>query len=324
MATVETVARSALAAIAIDANLALAGQWVNERLAEAASLVRFRYLRRFGSVQIPAALGAGNTSGVPQGLVTATRDSDVIVGDADAHALWDQTLIGRYVKVTPRVAWYKIVGVDNSGNLHIEVPFSEDSVSGVTYNLVARQVPIVGARHIGPAVYQRFRWPLDRVTLESLNYLCPERQYFSYGPTMYAEVGEDEQGEKLIEFYPYSAKSEVVNFVVWDRPASPPLEGQLPGAIDTALLKQGVMIDAMRYAASVAAQKNQLEQAVYWRNEYRAQETKWSRVIDALAMTDNGTDDQTFILQMGGAFGAAIGRDIRNAYDFVFAQGNRP
>lgn len=318
MSTVEDVARSALASLATNDNVVLAGQWVNERLAEAAAHCRFRHLRSFKSFQIPAAITAGT--------VTVNRDSDLVIGDPTAQgAFADSTIVGRFFQAGTRTAWYEIVEylTTPTPSFRLRTPFSENGGAGLSYRIVARQIALEKSdRFVGPFIYQRFRMALEIVAYERLMSLVPERQFFSTGPAFVAEVGEDDQGRKLIELYPYSHLSEIISYVSWEKPTTLQLQDRIPGSVDLVILKQGVQIDVMRYKQSMAANENRMEQAAFWRNEARSQETKWEQAMQYLALTDHGIDDMTFILAMGGSWGTR--RDVTDAYGEIFSRGARP
>ena len=94
----------------------------------------------------------------------------------------------------------------------------------------------------------------------------------------------------------------------------------IPTEVDAYVLKEGALIDAFRYRMSQEANANRIEAAGFWRNESRAQETKWEQYIMEAARTDRGVDDVTFMLNYLGISGHG-GYDIIDAHDEVWIRG---
>jgi len=318
MATVEQVARSALAAIDSSAILPLAAQWCSERLAEAAARTKFRFLRGLGAFVIPPVMQTG--------LVTVRRGSRVVIGDVVAQAAWSNALVGRFFQIVPRVTWTEIVAFDPSTNtLELGPPFAEEDVTAGAYRIVQRFATLdPQARKMGPFLFQRFRIPVELVAYERLQTLAPERQYFAFGPTIVAEAGEDRNGTKQVECYPYSIRSEQVTYVFWRRPPDLELHDLLPGAVDATMLKEGVLVDAMRYEWARAVREGKGDMAQMWAAQIPMQEARWRDRFQLIALQDNGTEDAQFILGSPMSAGLGIVREIRSAADEIFSRGRRP
>ena len=90
----------------------------------------------------------------------------------------------------------------------------------------------------------------------------------------------------------------------------------IPIGIDSYVLREGALIDIMRYESAKAMQAGNVEAAAFWRNEYRAQSTSWERNILEAARTDKGSDDMTMILE---SHGIRQDVDIRTAREHVIA-----
>lgn len=314
--TVETCARGVLAALATSANILLAGQWVADRYTQIAARTRLRHLRKLGTVFVPAP--------VTVGLATFTRGSDAVVGDAAAQAVWTNDVIGRFVRA--RTAWYEILGVQSS-ELRLGSAFGEDTVTLGAYRIVQKfSLLDPEARWVSDTIVsQRRRHPLDRVPLDVLNQEAPSRTSAAQPATMWAElgsrVGADGKKAKALEFYPYSDRSEVYHYVFYPTAPTLGLHDELPPEIDEHVLREGALIDVMRYEMAKALREGQPEVAATWRNEYRAQITYWDRVMLDAYRADKAMDDLTFILQ--NARLASPG-DIRTARDEIYARGQRP
>lgn len=317
MATVESVAREAVAAVDSDAGYLIASQWVARRYQQLCSRSRFRHLRRIGEVTLPGRINTGT--------VTATRGSRIVTGNAAAQAVWTPSIVGRYFRSS--TVWYRISAVVQS-TLRLENEFAEADVAAVAYNIVARRVHLnSNVRWLSEEfVHFRFRRPVIRRSIMELNTLAPERQLVGTPPQWWAEVGsgtdDDGRTTKDVEFYPYPADDELLGYVYWDVPPLLGFADEIPPEIDSYVLREGALIDVMRHEMSKAMRAGQVEVAATWRNEMRAQMTSWERNILEAIRTDRGTDDVTFILTSprGGQFGT----DIVTARDEIFARGARP
>ena len=309
--TVADVARAALAALGSDAGQVLAATWAAERYSEVAATARLKQLRQVGSVVIPATITAGT--------VTVTQDSDIVTGDATARAAWDQTLVGRFFRTG--TVWYEIGGVDGAPSLRLKTVYAETTSASATYAIVQRYADLPrDARHLGDFVHARRRRKLNVMSSGYLHQRAPERQYLAGGPVVVSEVGQQEDGTRRVEIYPYSATPEVIHFLYWQ---APPVrwapEDPLPGALDVFHLKEGVLIDVYRYEAAQAAKAGKLELAAYYRNELRAQETKWERIKPQIVMADSGIDDHTFFWASVDAYPQG---EIATARDEFLARGS--
>lgn len=266
-----------------------------------------------GAFNIPAVLSTGT--------IAVTRDDPVIPGGAVAGPLWTADLVGRYFQSATQ--WYRIVGFDPTHNLlELDAPYAEDSNTAATYRIVQRYARLnPQAAFLGTFVHQRRRRPLRMVNMADLTGLQPERQYSSGGPYLVAEYNE-ENGVRQVEVYPYSASIETIGYIYWESvPECYDLMDELPSAVDAQALKEGVLIDVMRYKAATAAEAGKVEMAAFWRNEYRAQESKWEKAQQRMVKQDRGVEDLHLVL---GDHGINTFFDIRNAHDEIYARGNRP
>jgi hypothetical protein len=310
MATVEEVARGVLASTGGTTDLVLASRWVAERYRQVAARARFRHLRHIGSVTLPASISAGTA--------TATRGSATVAGNATAQAAWTPDVVGRWFRA--RTTWYEIVGVVG-GELRLASEYAEETTAAAGYTIVARHVSLArDARHIGTMVHQRRHYPLEQPSLSRLNDLAPARTTVSgAGPTVASEVGLDEFGAKRFEFYPYNTSDEVILYIYWSHPPLLAPTDQVPPVVDEYILREGALIDAMRaeMVRALRAMPPQVEVAAVWRNDYRAQETKWDRYMIEASRHDRGVDDLELIFS-SGLSRPGVG-DIATARDHVLA-----
>lgn len=316
MPTAGDVARAALVAVESAADLTLATQWVSERYAQLAARVRFRHLRRAAMFVIPGAISVGTAS--------AVRGSNIVTGDATAQAAWAPELVGRWLRT--RTTWYEIVEVVTAPtvSLRLAVEFADDSITGGAYRIVQRYAALAErARFTTTFTLSRFWTPMELRSLGELDVLAPGRPYLGSltGGGVVADLGERDARHR-VEVWPYSTTSEAIAYVYHEAPPALEPETLLPDSLDLYVLKEGVLVDVMRHKAAVAVEAGKLEAAAFWRNESRAQETRFDRNLYDAARSDRGADDSTFLL--GHRAGFAGRRDIVTARDEIFARGARP
>jgi hypothetical protein len=129
-------------------------------------------------------------------------------------------------------------------------------------------------------------------------------------------VENDSNDSLQIEVYPPPEETEILHYTYRALPTTLSIASTIPPQIDAHILKEGALIDLFRKKMSEALDKGAVEVAAVWRNEYRAQETKWKTYIQDAKRTDRGVDDATFIIQ--SIYGPQDQGEIRNARDYVF------
>ena len=312
MPQVQDVARQVLAALDTTAGHLLACDWVSERYIQLCSRARFRHLRRIGQLAIPGPVQAGR--------IAVTQGSRVVVGDPDAVVAWEATpdLVGRHLRYMTH--WYEVEGREGPSSLRLLSPVTEGTNAAASYMAVRRYVPLArDARWLSMDgwVLQRVWLPLRPQPLVTLDYMAPSRPLVGPWPLTWSEVTSLADGTRRVEFYPFSAQDESVSYIYWADPVKLPMDAEVPGHIDAGPLVDGALIDAMRYNAGRAANAGKLEEAAYWRNEYRAQSLIWERRILEAIRTDRGLDDVTMILQLSNAY-YGIPQDLMTARDHVW------
>lgn len=314
MTTVDDVARSTLAAVGSNAGLLQAIRWTSERYRQLSNRGKLRALRRIDQLVIPAA--------ITDGTATFTRGSTVVTGDATAQAAWTtgtsttnsdneapnienppHSVVGRYIRY--RRVWYKVVGLEPNGanvQLRLANPVAEDDSTSVNYKLVQRHTRLPkDTRFLGGFVQQRLWRPLAQLSIYELDLTAPERLFVAgTGPESWTVIGDDEDGTRLLEFYPYPLRNEAILFTYY-RKSPDLLPGMsLPDDLDIESLKMGVLIDVYRFEMAQAMRANQVEQAALWRNELRAQEKTWEDRMQELYRVDRMDDEVKTILHTQG------------------------
>lgn len=291
MATVSEVARSALAKLNSSAGHLLAAQWINDRYRHVAARTKLGSLREIGELTVPAIVTAGT--------VTTTQGSRTVTGDATAAAAWSPALVGQAFRAS--TVWYTVEGISGT-TLTLASAFAETAVTASSYTIAAQIVTLdPRARWLSDViVHARRRLPIQAVSRDVLDQRAPGRPWASgSGAQTWAEVGDrvnaDGRVSKAVELYPYSTTNELYYYVFYTVPATLGLDDALPPELDPHVLVEGVLIDAMRYEMSRMAQLGKIEAAALWRNEYRAQETRWERVILDAFRASSAIDDRGFL-----------------------------
>lgn len=318
--SVDEVARSALAAIDTDAGFTRTVRWASDRFRELSTRLHLRSLRKVGVITLPAI--------VDDGTATIARGASVVTGNATAQAAWTDDLVGRWVRL--RTVWYEIGNVLRSAgvtSLQLTSPFTENDVSAGAYKIIQRYTRLEpDVRHLGKFVHMRFRRELVTVPLEQLDIMEPDRLLTNAaGPYTVTEVGAAVDGVRIVEFHPYPSLAETVHYVYWETPPELRPGDLLPNGIDPYALREGVLIDLMRYEMGRALESGKVEIGATWRNDYRAQQTVWEKVLTQVQQADQGAEDVTLILR-SPTFGFDERRFFRNdsAHTEIYIRGNRP
>lgn len=313
MLTVEAVAQATLSAISSTAGRLLTASWVNDRYRQLIGKVRFKHTRKMGVLAVPATISAGT--------ITVTRDSKYVVGDATAQAAWSSEQIGWFFR--SGTTWYQVVGVAPDKTLELVSTYAEDSLAATGYRLAKRYYDLpTNVRSLDLFVHMRMTTSFTLVPPDFLDTLAPARPDASSGPRYACDVGMSDPGGRRLELYPMSDTSELLHYVYRELPERLKLTDTLPSVIDGYVLKDGVLIDVMRWEQAQAAKAGKVEVAALWRNDSRAQETVWSKAIQAAIMADRGVDDLTFVWQSARFMGMGSPvTDITTAQDQVWSRG---
>lgn len=311
--TVESLARDVVASVKLSTQWVLAARWVSLRYQEIGSegQRRFRHLRRVLEATIPATVEAG--------LATTTQHSRVVTGDATAQAAWTAITppptadaLWAFRVGTP---WYAVVALEQ-GHLTLASPMAEAGVTAAAYKLVARFVPLDPAvRQVKTVAHPaKYRF-LDLMAMEDLEMNSPTRNLVDSFPEVYAEANVLADGTKTIEPYPYiGTTAELLRYLAYIHPPELLIGDLIPPTIDPIKLREGVLIDAMRWKMAEALELGKVDVAAVWRNEYRAQETRWKDIKGDAAQMDVGVDDASLLLD------PMIGPPPRRMYDIRTAE----
>jgi len=334
MPTVEAVANSVLAALDADFNIDLVVQWINERYAQLASRYRLRHLRRDGEIVVPALISAQVYPKTGDRTVGTIDPNNVPLGlvnvDTIAALKAASPLDGWFLRVT--TIWYEVERLVDDGSapptILLRSPFTEaDAFDGGFYQpmgatLVKRYYDLpLGTRWIGDFVYGRRHLRLTVRPMTELDSLVPSRVPTESGPYVLADAGlNPTTGRKRLELYPYATRDELLSFKYWASPEPLQIGQPIPDVFDYQILKEGALVDAMRRMYSQSASSGRIDMAGFWRNEMRAQETKWDKCMREARFQAETEPDASIYLR--SRFADFAEHDITNAYEEWIARGN--
>lgn len=314
MHRVDEIAQEALSAVSSSASRVLATSWVNSRYLELITKVRFKHTRCVGVLTVPAV--------VSYGTATLAAGESLVVGNSIARASWLalDTIEGWHFRGA--TVWHRVIGRAPLGDLMLAAPYQEHALSAGTYTLAKREHDLDRrARNPELFMHTRLHYYFRPIAPEFLDTLAPERTDISSGPRYASIIGSGTEGGVRIELYPLSTQAETIHYIYRELPVRLKISDNLPAVIDGYILKEGVLIDVMRWEQAQAAHGGKVEAAALWRNDARAQETRWREYVNQAILQDRGVDDQTFIAQTASSYGQVNGmRDITSASDHVWSR----
>lgn len=286
--TVEELAREVVGSVDAEEGYLICQRWISNRYQEIAALLPLKTLLKFGETVIPGAYKTGT--------ISVTKGSEVVTG---VGTTWDASHVGWFLKRGQ--GWYEVEAVDSPTQLTLLSPYAETSATGTSYWLVKRRVPLApGVRRL--QVMRAGGRHLDFIGPVEMDLSYADRWGLSTYPVMAAEVGIDATVSptvRLFEFFPYPREDCLVSYTYHESAGTLTMADNLPDFLDTGLLKEGVMIDLYRFEMGRALKEGRTNEAGFWRNELRAQETTWERRLREVPMNSGATDTGTFILRTG-------------------------
>ena len=291
MATVEEVARQALASVNSAGSYLLACQWIADRYIELMSRTRFRARRKVAELVVPATY--------QEGTVSVTQGSDAVVGVGTTFV---DAMVGQFFRAGH--IWHEIGDVTDATNLTLLNPFTDETVTDQEYVIVNKRIELPAAvRWFGETMINLHTGQrLQRMNWVELAISDPARFDAFSDPQVFTEVGINPATQaRQLEFYPYPDHDVLIGYAYWEIPPILAFDDDIPTHVDTYILKAGCLVDIMRYEMAKAAQAGQVDQAAFWRNEARAQETYWEKKITEAIGMDRGTDDVSAILMLGNS-----------------------
>lgn len=313
MSKVEDVARSAIAAVDSSVGLVLCSQWVAERYRQFVRRARLRHLRTVRQLTLPVPITFGTIS-ITSGSLTVTPNSTAL----DAIDAVGGTIAEYYIRFAPGNTWY-VVDTYNGATIHLTSVVTDATNTAATYQLVRRfhDLP-ADVRWTGSFVHQRMQCEMLIRTQEELNILYPGRLLIGPPPTSVAEAPRGVNGQKRVEFYPYSTQPETVHYIAWAIPPLLEYDDDIPSDVDTEMLKEGVLIDVLRWEAAKALKMGSADAAATLGNAARQQYTQWhGRDLPEATAAERAFDDVQVILEITSGT-ARSNYDITTARDHIW------
>ena len=325
MPSFEELVRRAQGLTSFPVPLPMAVQWASDRVHELLGKRRVAILKRNLELSIPAPIGQG-TAAPPPGLVSATRGSLRVQGDAAAQLAW-ATLPAHFPQgwfIRPRSAWYRITG-RTPQCIILESPFAENSTSLASYNLVQRYHALPQAVYQldeGSFVLARIGLPLSFLSETELTQNYPHRWgIFSGGMSIPRYVCEVEPGPgdvRQLEIYPYPSQSEMLTYAAYTLRPDFLYADELPLGLEIQHILPGLLADFYSWAASQA--ELPADQKGLALNEKARSLTRWENAKEAALLRLESNRMRGFLLLGPQSRTQRPTRGIRTAYDEVWSR----
>lgn len=318
---VADVARQAVAQLGLDSGYELAAQFCGQAYAELTSRAKFRHLRKFGTLYLPAPIQTGTC--------TLTFDSPIITLDAaalsaciaDPFLQWPNGFAGLFFRPQTGITWYEIaeayVDTNGVGTVVLTTPFAYDNSylltsppppppvvqAGISFYILPRYFALQpDARQLGIFMCDFVFQPLTVVSEDQLNMMVPSRFLVSTYPQFVAEMNSnlDQTGiPKQVEIYPPPTNSVTVHYTYYATPKILEWEDFLPPTIDPDTIRSGAMSQLASNQSGKAVRAGELEKAAYWRNVANQERTFFESKIPKAIRNDRGIEDIRMILRKG-------------------------
>jgi hypothetical protein len=337
--SVREIARQVVANLGLDAGYELAAQWVGQRYAELVARGKFRHLRQYGQIYLPAPIQTG--------LSTITLDSNVVTLDAtgiEACATspfykdrWPDRFGGLFYRPQIADTWYRIQNATADGTLYLETAFAQDNgylfpmpgpgiaQQNIPFFIVPRYVELApDARQLGIFVCDFMFRPLDLISEDELNIRAPNRFLVWAYPQWVAELNSNVYTTgypKVVEIYPWPSESITMHYTYWQTPRILGMTDFLPPTIDPDIVRTGAMIDACMNRAGRAIRAGNAEEAAFWTNRGNQYETRFEMKVNRAIRNDRGADDLALILKRGGWKPPVDWDPVKDAYQNFLARG---
>ena len=286
--TLSEVASTAVAMLGVGSPL-LAQTSANLRYQELATGMNMLHLRDLYSLIVPGYINTGT--------VTATKNSNIVTGNTAAQDVWTPEIIGRFIQF--KNVFYEVADLRTDKTIVLTMNYIEETLASGAYKIIQRRVKLdKQVAQIGSFVNMNLGRSIQTLPIDYANTVSPARTSFSSGPLIAMQVGFDKDQSLIYEFYPYSNRDTAILYTGYKSPENLEPNQQLPKAVPSFVLIEGIKIDLMLAEMTKALEAKNVNEAAVWRNDYRAQETKWNnRSKKSAFRNDVGSEDSTFILQ---------------------------
>jgi len=319
MATIEDVARLAVAAVDLNVSFLFVCDFVKQRYTELVSRTKLKQLRTEINVFVPAPYTTG-TLAVTQGSATAVGTGTAF---GPQHVGW---------QVRVQYNWYTVVEVSGQ-TLTLEAPYADDTNAAGGFILLQRFIPldpsvrwVSGIRHP-----RRFRSLLQR-SLEWIDVRFARRLMVGPFPRYWCEAARNvglsalaANRGKLLQIYPPSNIPETYVVLAWVVPEDLGPKSELPPEVDSYILREGAIVDIYRMKANeaAAAVPPNRELAELYSNLEARQRTIWENHIARAIAADRGSDDGEIETYHADGEDYLDDGDIVTARDLIYSQWSR-
>jgi hypothetical protein len=339
---VRDVARQVVANLGLDSGYELASQWVGQRYAELCARGKFRHLRQYGQVYLPAPINSGTVTVVLDNATVYLDSQALATCRANQFYQWPDGFTGLFFRPHVALSWYKIAYATDFGTsatLTLETPFAQDNgflfnqsnppplvQGGIPFYILPRYVQLdPTARQLGVFVCDFMYRPLEMVSEDELNRrVAPNRFLVWAYPQFVAELNSNLNATgapKQVEIYPWPTESITMHYTFWATPQILGLEDYLPPTIDPDIMRSGAMADMCSNRAGKAVRGGNLEEAAYWTNLGNQNRTQFESKVNRAIRNDMGAEDLALVLRRNGWRPPLDFDPIQGAYDNFLARG---
>lgn len=336
--TLQSIARSAVAQLGLDKGYELATQYCAQGYQELCARAKFRHLRQFGQLYLPAPMQAGTIS-LTLDTPTITLDSTALAAlQTNPFYQWPQGMTGLWFRPQIGITWYEIAygeEVNGVGYLILKTPFAYDNSylvgtnqltqSNVTYFIIPRYFPLdPTARQLGVFMVDFVFRPLRCISEDQMNRMVPSRFLISSYPEYWAELNSNLNMTgipKMVEVYPYPSNSVTLHYTFWQTPPLLSYGDYLPPTIDSDIIRTYAKTYLASNESGRAIRMGNLDQAAFWRNVSNQEEGKFENKINRAIRNDRGPEDLKLTIRRMGWQGPIDYDAITTAFENFLAVG---
>jgi len=237
---------------------------------------------------------------VTTGGATATLDSNKVTGNAAALVVWTTDLIGRHIRFDSNQKWYEILAFDGT-DLTISSPWVDATATESGYRIVQRFVRLEkNIRSLSVIRNINLGIEVRRMSLEDLNRRVPWRTTDGGGPLVYAEIGNDGESERILEFYPYSKVTSFLQYDAQLKPRDLGPEDEIPDYVDSYILIEGVKLSILNRMSMDAYRRGDANAGINLGNQASRQGTIWKNAKNYFVAHSQVVEDATVQIESYG------------------------
>jgi len=286
-----------------------AQKWVSDRIVELSTATLAKPLRKLLELTVPATITAGT--------ITTTQGSKTVTGDATAQAVWDNSLVGKYLKADSKNGWFEIAAFSNN-QITLRSNWFDDTVTAGGYTITTRTITLPkNIRAIGAMRDLKHNTSISRIMLDDLDFADPGRTQRDGGPQVFSEVGVNDNEERIIEFYPYTSEDVLVAYTGYLKLERFEGHQEVPNFIDFYMIIEGVKMNIYEHKMSQSLEAGNADVGATWGNMAARQRTIWKNARTDFIANNESVEDAKFILESYGSSRGEFQGDVRTARDNI-------